>query len=481
MDAGVSRGTSGMLSGGYGQKKYAQIGAQSGEAGALLGVIERPDTLVKKAEALLVSRAWEEVVVGLALVSGRCLLEVLKAGVMMPKTRYSLVFTASHEPGDQVFGPCEIPTLVEAECVLAAWQGVRSVMACEALEAQEICARYRLPIAQAAKAQFGRRVPVVSSLHDWYTPLYAQIYPLIATRYYCPKGMDPMRFAALVRGVAWPPSTASACDPCVFCQQYLRLCGVYYVGDGVNAIDGACGLRLDQEGVEPGACLQVPAEGSLPEERDACTVRTAAPISPQPDELSRLDVHESLPEAGDGFVEGGSREISLKEIARQSSTFTEDDWEGYESAVALAASKQMRQDWEECCAKHTDDGWISIVYLDPPLVQRLERVRQHEETKSLDGTLRMLLDGYCWLHRGGSLPPLPPRVAAPLSLDDPPGPYAIRQSTLQRLVALAPAIPEDGVEEVIEQVLERYEWVMAGGLAKPECACRTQARREGRR
>lgn len=46
------------------------------------------------------------------------------------------------------------------------------------------------------------------------------------------------------------------------------------------------------------------------------------------------------------------------------------------------------------------------------------------------------------LHRGACLPPLPPRVAAPLSMDDPPWPYAIRQSTLQRLVSLAPAMPD---------------------------------------
>jgi hypothetical protein len=483
MDRVMVDGTSWMMSGGYGQKKYVQIAAQCeeqatryGEQGAPFGFIERPETLVKKAEALLCSQVWEEVVVGLALVSGRCMLEVLKTGVIMPKTRYALVFTASNEPADQMVGPCEIPTLVEAQRVLSAWQWVRSVMACEAMVAQEINARYRLPIVQAAKVHFARRVPVASPLRDWYTPLYAQIYPLIAARYYCPKGIDARYYAALVRGLEWPASPsmqASAWDACVFCQQSLRPRGVYYVGDGVNGIDGARGLRLDQEGVEPRAFLQVPSEGSLPEERD---VRTAAPRAPQPDALSTLDVHESLPEAGDGSGEGGSQEISLKEIARQCSTFSEDDWEGYESAVALAASKQMQQEWEECCAKHADDRWISIVYLDPPLMQRLERVRQHEETTSLDGTLHILLDGYCWLYRGGSLPRLPPRVAAPLSLDDPPLPHAIRQSTLQRLVSLAPAIPEDGVEQVIEQVLERYEWVMAGGLAKHECGCSTGER-----
>jgi hypothetical protein len=213
--------------GGYGQKKYAMGGAQRAEQGIPVGFIEHPERLVEKAEALLASQVWEEVTVGLALLSGRCVLEVLKTGVIMPKTRYSLVFTAYQEQVDQVLGPFELPTLVEAQAVLSGWQRVRALMAGEELAASQICARYRTPIAQCAKKHFARRVPVAASLQDWYTPLYAQIYPLIATRYYCPQGTDPRWFAAIVRGLTWPPSASlSPATLCVLSGVSAALWGV---------------------------------------------------------------------------------------------------------------------------------------------------------------------------------------------------------------------------------------------------------------
>src|SRR5579859_5624658 len=129
--------------GGSGQKKYDTPGLRKLAVWEYVGLIERPDTLVKKARVLLESAMWEEVVVGLAVVSGRCLPEVLKTGVLVPKKRYSLLFTAYQEQVDQVLGPFELPTLVEAEMVLLAWQRVRSQVDCEAMPAQEICKRYR--------------------------------------------------------------------------------------------------------------------------------------------------------------------------------------------------------------------------------------------------------------------------------------------------------------------------------------------------
>lgn len=118
--------------GGYGQKKYGQVGAQMADQGIPVGCIEHPERLVKRAEGLLASQVWEEVVVGLALLGGRCVLEVLKTGIIMPKTRYSLVFTTYQEQADQVLGPFELPTLVEAQAVLSAWQRVRGLTDCEA-------------------------------------------------------------------------------------------------------------------------------------------------------------------------------------------------------------------------------------------------------------------------------------------------------------------------------------------------------------
>lgn len=459
--------------GGYGQKKYATTGGQRSERGISVGFIERPDTLVKKAEALLASQVWEEVVVGLALLSGRCVVEVLKTGVIMPKTRYSLVFTAYQEQADQVLGPFELPTLVEAQTVLEAWQRVRTLVACEGLAAQEICAQYRTQIAQCAKKHFARRVPVASSQKDWYTPLHAQIYPLIATRYYCPQGKDPLQFAALVRGLTWPPASSMKNAACACCRECQRPCGVYYIGDGVNTIDTQLGLRLDQEGVEPLACVHVPEEPPPDDNLDACPQQqTGALMQSNERSSSSLQVPEQAPDALCLSQEGkGKRaERNLKEeVARQRSHFTEDDWEAYETAVVLEAGKQIQQEREASSAKQVDCGKMSIIFLDEPLTQRLDGVRQREGTRTVDGTLAVLLDGYEWLHRGGSLPSfLPEPLAAANSSpgEGIPRPYAIRHETEERLVAIDQAKAAQGLETVIEKVLDTYEWLLQGGLSK---------------
>jgi hypothetical protein len=98
------------MSVGYGQKKYSLAGMQRPAGWDAVGGIEQPDRLVKKAAALLWSERWEDIVVGLALSTGRCVPEVLKTGVMVPRKPYSLLFAAEQEQVDAVLGPFEIPT-----------------------------------------------------------------------------------------------------------------------------------------------------------------------------------------------------------------------------------------------------------------------------------------------------------------------------------------------------------------------------------
>jgi hypothetical protein len=64
-----------------------------------------PETMVEKAAFLLGSDAWEEVVVGLTVTTGRCLREIVKTGVLSPYKCYSLLFSAWLERLDEVVGP----------------------------------------------------------------------------------------------------------------------------------------------------------------------------------------------------------------------------------------------------------------------------------------------------------------------------------------------------------------------------------------
>ena len=131
-------------------------------------LIEQPEALVEKARALLSSEKWEEVVVGLTLVTGRCVPEILKTGVLFPKKRYSLLFTAHLEQIDEVVGPFELPTLVEAEQVLLAWQRVRDLFDCTHLGASQICRIYRPQVCAVAREHFAELL-LIDAHGDLYT------------------------------------------------------------------------------------------------------------------------------------------------------------------------------------------------------------------------------------------------------------------------------------------------------------------------
>ena len=162
------------LIGGCDQKKYTIPGLRELAWWERNAFIEHPDRLVKQAAMLLRSERWEEVVVGLALTTGRCLPEVLKTGVVVPKKRYSLLYSAYQEEVDAVLGPFELPTLVEAEQVLAAWRRVRTLLDCSSLSASEMCQRYRSAVCECARQQFAQQVPV-DEHQDWYAPLYLRL------------------------------------------------------------------------------------------------------------------------------------------------------------------------------------------------------------------------------------------------------------------------------------------------------------------
>lgn len=63
----------GMTGGGPEQKRYHTPGVRDLAWWERVGFIERPDALVKSAVGLVESAHWEDVVVGLALLTGRCL------------------------------------------------------------------------------------------------------------------------------------------------------------------------------------------------------------------------------------------------------------------------------------------------------------------------------------------------------------------------------------------------------------------------
>src|SRR6266516_4194905 len=90
-------------------------------------VIDHPQEVVQRAEKFLHSDRWDDMVTGLAVVTGRRLTEILKTGRFFPKTMYTVIFDGQLKRKDIALEPYEIPVLVNAELVLAAWRKLRSL------------------------------------------------------------------------------------------------------------------------------------------------------------------------------------------------------------------------------------------------------------------------------------------------------------------------------------------------------------------
>lgn len=474
--------------GGYGQQKYDAERARAPSSLSCVGFIEHPERLVKIAEDLLESRAWEEMVVGLALLSGRCLPQVLKTGVVMPKTDYSLVFTAYQELTDQVLGPFELPTLGKAQQVLDAWQRVRTQMPCEMVPESEIGERYRTPVLQCAKKHFARRIPV-SDRSDWYTPLYAQIYPLIAMYYYCPQGKESLWFQQAVCG-SWSGSSSSLGGDAWY-QQVQLSHEVYYIGDGKGAIDRRQGLKLDQEGVTPlewanGPGADVAAhdqsvspqtdqvEGTKPVSRSG-----QGAVGDSPQEESRQPIgkksvqqeDDGAPDLSDEAMASLKKRLDAGEVLDLSDEVL-DALEDYLGHVFVEKEAEKIRSERAAAQKSAELGVRTILTVSAWVHQRLEDVMRREGASTPDGAMVALLDGYDWLHRGGALPQLEPPQAFSERFGSPkqkrPQTYVISQTTYERLAAFDPdqEMGMNELEEVIERLLDTYEWLVQGGLSK---------------
>src|SRR5437879_4774744 len=77
-------------------EEWAAMNAQSEEKFAARleqqQLIDDPAAVIARAQTLLTSDRWDDLVTGLALATGRRLTELLKTGRFFPKTAYSVVF-----------------------------------------------------------------------------------------------------------------------------------------------------------------------------------------------------------------------------------------------------------------------------------------------------------------------------------------------------------------------------------------------------
>lgn len=126
---------------------------------------------MEKAEQLLQTTTWPEVILGIGFNTGRSLAEILKTGIFRAKTAYSVLFSGPLTVYEQMCPFFEIPTFSRAEVVLEALTRVRQMFGMQFafVSRQDVGRQCGPMIRQAAYHHFGNLVPLRAGTQDLYT------------------------------------------------------------------------------------------------------------------------------------------------------------------------------------------------------------------------------------------------------------------------------------------------------------------------
>src|SRR5579859_8086806 len=167
-------------------------------------LLDHPEAIVARGRQLLQSQRWEDLAVGLAVVTGRRLTEILKTARFHPASDWTVEFEGQLKQKADILPPYEIPTLVEAEAVIGAWQRLRGLHPCEALINEEVEARYGEEVRTAADRHFAPFVPSRTGKPDaLFTHLFRSCYGTLATWLFAPPSVNALVYKATIYGHYW--------------------------------------------------------------------------------------------------------------------------------------------------------------------------------------------------------------------------------------------------------------------------------------
>lgn len=239
-------------------EEWAEMNASSGERFQQRledqQFFQDPEKIVAVAVKLLKSDQWTDLVVGLAVLTGRRLAEVLKTGKFYPCTRYTVTFAGQLKRKDKVLDPYEIPVLCEATQVLDACERLRGLLDCSALEVEQISQEYSPAVRETANRWFRDLIPVRAGHDDLYTHLFRTIYGRIALHWYCPPRVNELQYLATIQGHYWVLNAESpeAQRHYVTSLHYND----YRIASPDGNIDGRQGIKLGEPGVSVLAAFQ---------------------------------------------------------------------------------------------------------------------------------------------------------------------------------------------------------------------------------
>ena len=213
------------------------------------GYVPDPDAVVAKAASLLSSSYWQDVALGLSVVTGRRVTEVLKTGTLYPKTEWTLTFSGQLKKRNVFLPPYEIPTLIRADLVLSAWHRMRSMLDCSALSKEEVDAQYAPDVRAVATRHFASLVPPrVGHEDQLYTHLFRSVYGQIAVLYFAPDTILNLDYLAEIYGHYWYKDADTQQKRMSYSSTFHYM--DYRIGTGSGQVDLRQGIKLGELGVE---------------------------------------------------------------------------------------------------------------------------------------------------------------------------------------------------------------------------------------
>lgn len=205
-----------------------------------------PEGIVATAIKLLKSQRWDEIVVGLAVTTGRRLSEVLKTGEFLLEEPYTVTFAGQLKRKDKLLDPYEIPTLCEARLVIDAWQRLRQLKDCSDMEEKQISHDLGPVVSETADRYFTTYVPVRNGGDSLYTHLFRTVYAQLAWLFYGPDHIVDLTFMSRIYGHYWILEASGQ-------AQYDYKTTMHYydyrIADAQGKVDGRQGIKLGQPGV----------------------------------------------------------------------------------------------------------------------------------------------------------------------------------------------------------------------------------------
>jgi hypothetical protein len=222
--------------------------------------ITEPDTIVQRALPLLLSEEWAELVVGVAICTGRRLTEVLKTGEFTPGTGYSVWFEGQLKASNRPPERFEIPTLLRAFLVLDAVKKVRHLVDCTALENDQVSQKYGNAVNETVDRIYRDLIPIrVTKEQENAGPtahVLRGVYAHIAVLWFDPRPVDPISYMAQIQGhgfLSKPKMKEGATEEEVRVVQQSYASHANYADYQIvgpdGHVDGRRGIKLGQPGV----------------------------------------------------------------------------------------------------------------------------------------------------------------------------------------------------------------------------------------